>query len=77
MSTDVFRQSKEVTIVHGDKQLLNAAYPDKYRKAIENDITARNVHLALGEYVDEIPAVGQPAVTRSGKTLDADLVVRL
>lgn len=67
--------SKEVTIVHGDKQLLNAAYPDKYRKAIENDVTARDVHLVLGEYVDEIPDVGQPAITRSGKTLDSDLVI--
>jgi Pyridine nucleotide-disulphide oxidoreductase len=65
---------KKVTIVHSDSQLLNSAYPDKYRKRVEKDITSRGIKIIFSDYVDDFESL--PASTRSGGRLEGDLVVR-
>jgi NADH dehydrogenase FAD-containing subunit len=64
---------KKVTIVHSDSQLLNSAYPDKYRKRVEKDLTSRGINIVFNDYVDDFESL--PATTRSQRTLDGDLVV--
>ncbi|KAG5643925.1 hypothetical protein DXG03_009333 [Asterophora parasitica] len=69
--------NKKVTIVHGDKLLLNAAYPDKARKYAAENVRARGVELVLDDYVDFAEtAVVEGVTTRSGKKLSADLVIQ-
>ncbi|KAF9456366.1 FAD/NAD(P)-binding domain-containing protein [Collybia nuda] len=69
---------KKITIVHGDKLLLNAAYPDKVRLAAEAGLRARGVDILLREYIDfaetkEIQGIS----TRSGRELkNADFIVQ-
>ena len=69
-----FFPNKKVTIVHSDSQLLNSAYPDKYRKRVQKDITSRGVNIIFNEYVDDFETV--PASTRSKRSLEGDLMVR-
>ncbi|KAJ7631126.1 hypothetical protein FB45DRAFT_917584 [Roridomyces roridus] len=67
---------KEVTIVHGDTQVLNSTYPAGFRKALADDLSKRGVNVVVNDYVDEIPAAGPATVTtRRGSTIEADLVV--
>jgi len=67
---------KEVTIVHGDRILLNSTYPDRFRKGLEKSILARGVKIVLDDFVDEIPAPGPASLkTRKGEVIHADLVV--
>ncbi|KAG5635072.1 hypothetical protein H0H81_012541 [Sphagnurus paluster] len=69
---------KKVTIVQGDKMLLNDAYPVKARKAMESSVRARGIELILDDYVDfaETETVNGIS-TRSGTKLStADLVVQ-
>ncbi|KAF8075300.1 FAD/NAD(P)-binding domain-containing protein [Lyophyllum atratum] len=69
---------KKVTIVHGDKLLLNPAYPDKARKAAATSVLVRGIELVLDDFVDHAETgVVQGISTRSGKQLKtADLVVQ-
>jgi len=71
-------QDKKVTIVHGEKQLFNPAYPNKMRVAAEASMRKRSIELILGDYVDYAetgPVEG--ITTRSGKSLrSADLVIQ-
>ena len=71
---DAFPQ-KKVTIVHSDSMLLNATYPNKYRKRIEKDITSRGVNIVFNDYVDDFESASPK--TRSGRQLEGDLVVSL
>ncbi|KAN0131952.1 FAD/NAD(P)-binding domain containing protein [Lactarius tabidus] len=64
---------KKVTIVHSDSQLLNATYPNKYRKQVEKDVTSRGVEIVFNDYVDNLETI--PATTRSQRKLDGDLIV--
>ncbi|KAH9060596.1 FAD/NAD-P-binding domain-containing protein [Lactarius vividus] len=64
---------KKVTIVHSDSQLLNSAYPNKYRKLVEKDITSRGVNIVFNDYVDNFDTI--PATTRSQRQLEGDLIV--
>lgn len=57
--------------MHGGRQLLNAAYPLKFRKDVEKRMRASNVNVILDDHIDGFPAVS----TRKGTSLDADLVV--
>jgi len=67
---------KKITLVHGGSQLFSAAYPDKFRKAVETSLRARNIDIILGDFIDTIPEPGvTPITTRSGKTLEGDLVI--
>jgi len=70
--------SKKVTIVHGDKQLFNPAYPEKMRKAAEVSMRKRGIDLILGDYVDIAETTEVSGIsTRSGKAIkSADLVVQ-
>ena len=48
-------QNTKVTIVHGDKQLLNPAYPDKFRRNIERRVRARGIdEREVGQLVGSI-----------------------
>ncbi|KAF8068703.1 hypothetical protein FPV67DRAFT_1561581 [Lyophyllum atratum] len=69
--------AKKVTIVHGNSQLLNDAYPEKYRKDIERRLKARGVELVLGDIVPEDAQTGdeKTITTRNGKILSPDLIV--
>ncbi|KZV77413.1 FAD/NAD(P)-binding domain-containing protein [Peniophora sp. CONT] len=69
-----FYPDKKVTIVHAGKKLLNDTYPDKYRAKVEKDLRARKVELVLGDYVENLEQTG-PVKTRSGKEIDADLII--
>ena len=65
---------KPVAIVQASSQLLNATYPDKFRKRMEKDITVRGVKVVYNDFVDNFEPEG-PITTRGGKTLEGDLVV--
>jgi len=67
---------KKVTIVHGDHHLLNAAYPDEFRRAAEKSVTSRGVELILNDFVDQEAPTDGLVTTRLGKTLHADLIVQ-
>ena len=66
---------KKVTIVHSDSMLLNSAYPNKYRKRVEKDLTSRGVNIVFNDHVDNFESI--PATTRTQRQLDGDLVVRV
>ncbi|KAF9454136.1 FAD/NAD(P)-binding domain-containing protein [Macrolepiota fuliginosa MF-IS2] len=67
---------KKVTIVHGGSLPFSAAYPDRFRRAAESSLRARDVELVLGDYVDEMPSPGDSEVrTRGGRALKSDLVL--
>lgn len=57
--------------MHGDKKLLNKAYPDKVRNSLERGVRSIGVNLILGDFVDSLSA----STTRKGVKLDADLIV--
>jgi hypothetical protein len=62
--------------VHGQDNLLNDTYPAKYRNYVKAGVAARKINLVLGEFVTNFPPSGSgELVFRSGKTLDAGLVV--
>ncbi|RDB30663.1 Apoptosis-inducing factor B [Hypsizygus marmoreus] len=69
--------TKKVTIIHSQKQLLNGAYPDKFRKDVERRLQLRGVHLILGDYAPEDAATNpeKTVTTRNGKELHPDLVI--
>ena len=70
-------QDKRITIVHGDKLLLNEAYPDSFRKTVARNIRKRDVNVILDDRVDDLTISDAGVViTRSGRRLIADLVVR-
>lgn len=64
-----------MTIVHGDKKLLNDAYADRFRDAAAKNIETRKVNLVLGDHLDSFDIVDKSVVTRNGKKIVADLVV--
>ncbi|KAJ6621167.1 hypothetical protein B0H10DRAFT_1911283 [Mycena sp. CBHHK59/15] len=68
--------AKEITIVHGEAQLMNKTYPASFRKGLEKRLHARGVKFIFDDYVDEIPPPGPAMIkTRKGEVIDADLVV--
>jgi apoptosis-inducing factor 2 len=69
-------QNKKVTLVQSSNMLLNKAYPDKFRLALDRGLKVRGVEIIYNDFIDEIPAEGVVGVTtRNGNKLDADLVV--
>ena len=72
-----YLQDKKVVIVHGRNLLLNEQFPENFRKLVNQKLEARGVELVLGDYVAKFPENGGgEVVLRSGKKLQADLVVR-
>jgi len=71
---DVYPETK-VTIVHGEKQLINKTYPDKFRKEVEKKMKARGVELVLEEFANDFAEGATEVTTSSGKTLQADVIV--
>lgn len=78
LTYDLIRlQDKRITIIHGDKLLLNDAYPDSFRKTVARSIRKRDVNVILDDRVDDMTISDASIVTtRSGRKLVADLVVR-
>lgn len=65
-----------MTLVQSANMLLNKAYPDKFRLALDRGLKARGVEIIYNDFIDDIPAEGVVGVaTRNGNKLDADLVV--
>ncbi|KAI0365682.1 FAD/NAD(P)-binding domain-containing protein [Pilatotrama ljubarskyi] len=68
---------KKVTLVHSDKQLLNDAYPEKFRRDLERRVRARGIKVLLGDRADTLPDGVTGLTTKSGTHIpDADLVVQ-
>ncbi|KAJ3542647.1 hypothetical protein NMY22_g3430 [Coprinellus aureogranulatus] len=67
--------SKRVTIIQGDRLLLNDIYPDKFRRDIQRRLEARGVEIILNDAVSGNPSPEKPVKTREGQELTCDLVV--
>ncbi|KAH9477120.1 Apoptosis-inducing factor-like protein B [Psilocybe cubensis] len=66
---------KSVTIVQAAGMVLNKVYPDKFRRALESRLIARNIELIFGEYVEDTQIKNGTIKTKSGKVIKADLVI--
>lgn len=64
-----------MTVVHGQKHVLNDVYSPRYRERLEASIRARGVKFVLGDVVENIPQEPGTFTTRNGVTLTADFVV--
>ncbi|KAG6845101.1 hypothetical protein H0H87_000800 [Tephrocybe sp. NHM501043] len=67
--------AKNVTIVHSEAMLLNKAYPDKFRKDLEQRLRTRGVKLLLGDVVPEDAMSSTTITTREGHNLTPDLII--
>ncbi|KAG6908946.1 hypothetical protein DXG01_002725 [Tephrocybe rancida] len=67
--------SKNVTIVHNGDLLLNKAYPDKFRKDLQQRLRARGVNVILSDSVPEDALTSTQITTVNGETLTPDLVI--
>ncbi|KAH7886107.1 hypothetical protein F5I97DRAFT_1809211 [Phlebopus sp. FC_14] len=67
----------KVTIVQGDRKLLNPTYTDSLRDGLNQRLQSRGIEILYQEYIDDIPAEGSVGVTtRSGRNIEtADLVI--
>jgi NADH dehydrogenase FAD-containing subunit len=66
-----------VTIVHGQDQLLNDAYPEKFRTKALQRIQKTGTEVVLDDYVDVTePSEDGTVTTRKGKKIKASLIVR-
>jgi apoptosis-inducing factor 2 len=73
-----FPQEKPVTIVQGSDALLNPTYPSNFRDQMFKEISSRGVNVLFNEVLDNVPTDGRTLEgikTRSGKFIDADLVI--
>ncbi|EAU86985.1 hypothetical protein CC1G_08456 [Coprinopsis cinerea okayama7 len=70
-----FYPDAKVTIVHSQKQVLNDAYPDKFRKAVLARFQKEGVEIVLEDAVDQTEPVDGKITTRKGKSIPADLVL--
>ncbi|KAI0311006.1 FAD/NAD-P-binding domain-containing protein [Amylostereum chailletii] len=69
-----FPQTK-TTIIHEDRQLLNAIYPDKLRTKLERNIRGSNVEIVFNDTVERFDSDNGSVVTSAGKRVDADIVI--
>ncbi|KAJ3534618.1 hypothetical protein NMY22_g6850 [Coprinellus aureogranulatus] len=67
--------TKNITVVHSRKLLLNDVYPDHWRQQVNDSLLKRGVNLVLGERVDDVEPKDGKLTTRSGKVIPADLVI--
>ncbi|KAH8829387.1 hypothetical protein DL96DRAFT_1814616 [Flagelloscypha sp. PMI_526] len=70
-----FWPEKNVTVVQGDKGVMNDRYPAKLKRAVEAKFKASGVKLILNDYVDDVEGPVEKVVTRNGKEIKADLVL--
>ncbi|KAJ2917714.1 hypothetical protein MD484_g2705, partial [Candolleomyces efflorescens] len=71
-----FYPAKRVTLVHGQQQLLNDTYPNRYRDPLLTSVRKIGADVILGDYVDDTePSSDGTITTRKGKQLHADLVI--
>jgi len=68
-------QDKRITIVHGQSLPLNGTYPDRWRKGVAEKALKRGIQLVLSDHVENLEPQDGRIVTRSGKSIPADLVV--
>lgn len=62
--------------MYGGSLPFSAAYPGRFRRAVESSLRARGIELVLDDYMDEIPSSGVGGVrTRKGRTLKSGLIV--
>lgn len=71
-------QKAKITLVHKDTKLINNVYPDKFRTYVGRRLTEAGVTLVLGDtLLDTAPDADGNVHTSNGKSIAADLVVRL
>jgi len=68
--------NKNVTIIHGQPLLMNGTYPDRWRRKVTQGVEARGVYLVLDDVLENLEPQDGKVVTRLGKSIRADLVVR-
>ncbi|TFK64763.1 FAD/NAD(P)-binding domain-containing protein [Pluteus cervinus] len=66
---------KSVTIVNGQNLLFTDVYPDKWRKAVADQLKQINVELVLEDHIDNAEIHDGQVETRKGKKISTDLVV--
>ncbi|KZV80849.1 FAD/NAD(P)-binding domain-containing protein [Exidia glandulosa HHB12029] len=71
----------EVTLVHGQKLLLNPAYPDSFRKRLGDQFTKAGVKVLLDQTVLDVTAdltadLTGPVKTSKGEELNADVIIQ-
>ncbi|PPR01332.1 hypothetical protein CVT24_006334 [Panaeolus cyanescens] len=72
---DVYKD-KAITIVQRETRLLSAAYPEKYRRYVDQRWTERGITLITDDEVPTISAYpATHAMTKKGVSLNADLIV--
>ncbi|KAG2003442.1 hypothetical protein CC2G_004044 [Coprinopsis cinerea AmutBmut pab1-1] len=67
--------SKKVTIVQGDRLVLNDVYPDRFRKGLLNRLRKRGVEVILNDAIRGNPPVDASVKTREGRELACDLLI--
>lgn len=75
LMTFMHPQEMKVTIVHSQAQLLNDAYPAKFRKDMERRVRLRGVEIVFEDRIEDIAADATSVTTKKGVTLNADIVV--
>ncbi|KAJ7598608.1 FAD/NAD(P)-binding domain-containing protein [Mycena floridula] len=69
--------TKEITVVHGGDMLVNDIYPARFRQALQKGLENRGIKVILGDFIDDFPGAGvNVVITRKGKTIKADLVLK-
>ncbi|KAF7289860.1 Apoptosis-inducing factor [Mycena indigotica] len=68
--------AKDVTIVHGQRLLLNDSYSERYRRRVANDLAKRGVNLQLNELVPIDNITADSVTTQNGLKIAAGLVVK-
>jgi NADH dehydrogenase FAD-containing subunit len=66
---------KKVTIVHGDKLLLNKAYPRSWRRTLTKRVRKMGVEVILDDFVDTLEPVDGQVTTRNGHVVTTDFIV--
>jgi len=72
-----FYPDKRVVLVHGQDALLNEAYPDRFRAKAYHRLKQTGTEIILQDHVDtQEPSADGIVTTRSGKSIQADLVIQ-
>ncbi|KAG8924066.1 hypothetical protein FRC01_011981, partial [Tulasnella sp. 417] len=67
--------NKNVTLIHNDGQLMNAAYPDKFRSRVLQKWKDLGVNVVLGDRATVPQGEYTSITTDKGRTIKTDLVV--
>lgn len=69
--------NKKITLVHAQSQLLNDAYPAKFRKTILEALKEKRVDVILKDRASVPEGKYTSVTTENGTTIPADVVVSM